>query len=143
MNEEQIMQIAPPRAWDSYYILDENSTAKGPFTLGQMRSLWSAGSVTRDTFYCHEGDAQWKQLSRIQSMFEICPQRMADPVRVEITQPVIVTINPTIKRLKIIASLLMICSTVGIVAFPPIIAALSVCVFMAGFALFVVGRMLE
>ncbi len=48
----------------SYYII-QNEETKGPYTLGQLRSMWSAGSITSNTMHCQEGDTEWRPLSAI------------------------------------------------------------------------------
>jgi hypothetical protein len=42
----------------SYYI-DQNNETKGPYTIGQLRSMWSSGSINGDTLYCEEGYDAW------------------------------------------------------------------------------------
>lgn len=45
----------------SYFIhLDDE--AKGPFTIGQLRSMWRSGAITGDTLYCAEGYEEWLHL---------------------------------------------------------------------------------
>jgi TM2 domain-containing membrane protein YozV len=56
----------------NYYILEGEAT-KGPFTLGQLRSMWSAGSITAKTMFCQEGDAQWRPLSDLVHLLESPP----------------------------------------------------------------------
>jgi hypothetical protein len=46
----------------AFYILQEDKP-QGPYTIGQLRSMWSAGTLTGNTLYCHEGDESWKPLS--------------------------------------------------------------------------------
>jgi hypothetical protein len=45
----------------SYYIL-QNDETKGPYTVGQLRSMWSSGQITGDTLYCEEGYDNWLHL---------------------------------------------------------------------------------
>ena len=53
----------------SFYILQKEET-KGPFTIGQLRSLWSSGAITGDTLYCEEGYEQWLPLRGIVDQLE-------------------------------------------------------------------------
>jgi hypothetical protein len=45
----------------TYYIL-EGEEVKGPFTLGQICSMWSSGELLKDTLYSEEGYDKWLQL---------------------------------------------------------------------------------
>ena len=45
----------------SYYIIQNNET-KGPFTIGQLRTMWSSGAVTTETLYCRDGWSEWLPL---------------------------------------------------------------------------------
>jgi len=51
-----------------YLLLDE--TTKGPYTIGQLRSMWNTGMITVNTPYCQQGDAAWKSLAEIQPQLE-------------------------------------------------------------------------
>ncbi len=53
----------------SYYIL-QNDETKGPYTMGQLRSLWSSGAITGDTLYCEKGYDQWLPLRDIINQLE-------------------------------------------------------------------------
>jgi hypothetical protein len=44
------------------YYLYQNDEPKGPYTLGQLRSMWHAGSITGETHYCVAGSDQWLRL---------------------------------------------------------------------------------
>ena len=48
----------------SYYIL-QNEETKGPYTIGQMRSMWSSGVLTLETLFCQEGYEQWLPLDHL------------------------------------------------------------------------------
>jgi TM2 domain-containing membrane protein YozV len=56
----------------SYYILEGEQT-KGPFTIGQLRSMWGNGSLTGKTMHRREGDQEWKPLSSILHLLESPP----------------------------------------------------------------------
>ena len=45
------------------YYINQNGENYGPYTIGQLRSMWSAGQVTGDTLYCEEGYSEWLHLS--------------------------------------------------------------------------------
>lgn len=57
----------------NYYILLGDET-KGPYTIGQLRSLWYSGLITAQTLYCQEGFAEWLPLARIITDLE--PQQL-------------------------------------------------------------------
>ena len=48
-----------------YYLWKANAET-GPFSIGQVRSMWANGSVTVDTLYRTEDDGNWYSLSRIE-----------------------------------------------------------------------------
>ena len=50
----------------SYYVL-QNDETKGPYTLGQLRSMWSSGAITGQTLYCQEGYSEWLPLRQLQA----------------------------------------------------------------------------
>jgi hypothetical protein len=45
------------------YYIHQNGENYGPYTIGQLQSMWSAGEVTGDTLYCEEGYTEWLHLS--------------------------------------------------------------------------------
>jgi len=45
----------------AYFIIQDDQT-KGPYTMGQLRSMWNAGAITVDTLYCEEGFEDWLHL---------------------------------------------------------------------------------
>ena len=53
----------------SYYILEADQS-RGPFTIGQLRSMWSTGSITTKTMHYREGDAEWRPLRTILHVIE-------------------------------------------------------------------------
>ena len=53
----------------SFYILQKDET-RGPYTIGQLRSMWSSGAITGDTLYCEEGYDQWLPLRGIIDQLE-------------------------------------------------------------------------
>jgi hypothetical protein len=52
-----------------YYVLQNNET-KGPYTLNQLRSMWTSGTLTGNMQYCEEGYTEWLPLSDLQSTLE-------------------------------------------------------------------------
>ena len=52
-----------------YYILQSNET-KGPYTLSQLKSMWSSGAVTGNLQFCEEGYTEWLPLSSLQYLLE-------------------------------------------------------------------------
>ena len=79
----------------SYYILEGEDT-KGPFTIGQLRSMWSTGSITGKTMHCQEGDDQWRPLSAILHHLE--PPPSVAPAPVYVSQPSVVMVRATKSR---------------------------------------------
>jgi len=61
-----------------YYILQNNET-KGPYTLNQLKSMWSSGTVTGNLQYCEEGYTEWQPLSDLQPMLEPEPLQRLSP----------------------------------------------------------------
>jgi len=55
----------------THYYLDSGSQKKGPYTLNQLRAMWSKGAVNGKTLYCQEGGTQWKKLELMQSVLEM------------------------------------------------------------------------
>ena len=62
----------------SYYII-QNDETKGPYTIGQLRSMWNAGAITGKVVFCKEGDAEWRPLSTILGELEPLPAAAATP----------------------------------------------------------------
>lgn len=56
----------------SYYIL-QNDETKGPYTIGQLRGMWSSGAITTDTLYCREGWSEWLPLLAMARELEALP----------------------------------------------------------------------
>lgn len=52
------------------YYLYQNNAAAGPFTLGQLRSMWHAGSITGETHFCPVGGEGWLKLKVIAGQLE-------------------------------------------------------------------------
>ena len=52
-----------------YFILQDDEP-EGPYSLEELRSFWSDGSITRETFYCEEGYQEWLRLENIASQLE-------------------------------------------------------------------------
>src|ERR1035438_236944 len=55
-----------------YYILLNDET-KGPYTIGQLRSMWNSGAITGETLFCQEGYEEWLPLNRLQAELEPSP----------------------------------------------------------------------
>ena len=45
------------------YYLNEDGKDSGPFTLGQLQSMWQIGKITAATSYFSEGMNEWRQLA--------------------------------------------------------------------------------
>jgi len=44
------------------YFVIQNRETNGPFTIGQLRSMWNSGAITGSTLYCREGSDEWSTL---------------------------------------------------------------------------------
>lgn len=53
-----------------YFIL-QNDEAEGPYSIEELRSLWGAGSITRETFYCEEGYDEWLRLELVADQLQL------------------------------------------------------------------------
>ncbi len=53
------------------YFIHQNGETYGPYTVGQLRSMWSGGQVTGDTLYCEEGYESWLQLRVLADELEL------------------------------------------------------------------------
>lgn len=62
---------------DDKYWLTVGSEKRGPYTLGQLRSMWHSGAITSDTLYWQQGFDKWFPLSNIINLLE--PQQPAAP----------------------------------------------------------------
>jgi TM2 domain-containing membrane protein YozV len=49
---------------DRYYIAI-GPEQKGPYTFGQLQSMWRSGMITADALYCQDGFAEWLPISSI------------------------------------------------------------------------------
>lgn len=65
----------------SYYIL-QNDETKGPYTIGQLRSMWNSGAITGQTHYCQEGYSEWLPLRGLQAELEPPPPPPSPPAYV-------------------------------------------------------------
>ena len=61
-----------------YFILQSHET-KGPYTLGQLRSLWHSGAVNGETLYHEEDSENWQTLTTI--LEELEQKEPTPPVR--------------------------------------------------------------
>jgi len=52
-----------------YYILQNNET-KGPYTIGQVRSMWNSGVLTADASYSVDGQNNWQPLRLFANQLE-------------------------------------------------------------------------
>ena len=73
-----------------YYLL-QGDEKKGPYTLSQLKNMWSSGAVTGDMQYAPEGmrpkdTSQWPLLMELQSALEPQPQRPVQQ-RVMVVRP--------------------------------------------------------
>ena len=68
----------------SYYVIQNNET-KGPYTIGQLRAMWSSGAVTTETLYCREGWSEWLPLLAMARELESSAAPPAQPSSVRAT----------------------------------------------------------
>ena len=64
------------------YYLQKDGAQTGPFTIGQLRSMWQSGSITAQTQYWFEGAPEWRPLINILRLLEppATPVPAATPV---------------------------------------------------------------
>ena len=58
---------------ETLYCLLLNNEQAGPFTIGQLRSMWQNGKATAQTQYCFVGGTSWQPLINIRAMLEPAP----------------------------------------------------------------------
>ena len=127
----------------SYYIL-QNDETKGPFTIGQLRSMWNSGAITGKTHFCQEGFSQWLPLSDLQSELEppSQPSQPSPQFYRQPPQPVshkVQTIEATSKSWKAIQLISALVMCIGIVAvmISPLLGGLML---VGGFCTFIFAR---
>ena len=55
---------------NTLFYLHRDGAQTGPFTIGQLRSMWQSGSITAQTQYWFEGAAEWRPLINILALLE-------------------------------------------------------------------------
>jgi hypothetical protein len=73
----------------SYYIRLNDET-KGPYTIGQLRSMWNSGVLTGDTLYCEKGYEKWLQLRLLADQLDSPPlnvQNVSVPAQPRVVLP--------------------------------------------------------
>jgi hypothetical protein len=55
--------LKTPSSQEELYYYKIGDTEKGPYTIGQLRSLWSSGMITSDMPYRVEGNQSWNRFS--------------------------------------------------------------------------------
>ena len=70
-------RIEAPGTNSYYFVL--NDETKGPYTSGQLCSMWDAGAITGETLYCQEGYSDWLPLRRLQPVLEPPPPVATNP----------------------------------------------------------------
>ena len=76
------------------YYINKDDKQTGPFTIGQLRSMWSSGSLTTATLFWHEGATGWLPLRTISTDLEPIPTPKhavtPEPQTISTTRPTIV-----------------------------------------------------
>lgn len=85
------------------YFIHLDGEAKGPYTSGQLRSMWHSGAVTGDTLYCEEGYEEWLHLRVLADELER-PQQPPS-LRKSLAPPIVPQRRGLLKRSLAIASL--------------------------------------
>src|SRR5687768_430032 len=52
------------------YYIDVNGKTIGPYSIDQLRAMWSSGKITAKNRYCVEGSDKWTNLGMLQSVLE-------------------------------------------------------------------------
>jgi hypothetical protein len=139
----------------SYYIL-QNDETKGPYTIGQLRAMWSSGAITGETLYCERGYDEWLPLSGIADQLEspLPPQTASYAAHNPTTfishqhhTSVETRGRDSARTVKAVSGL---CMVVGIVAGmvaatsdSSFVGTISVLLLIGGFFGFVLGRFME
>lgn len=55
---------------DQYYVM-RGGDAEGPFTVSQMRNMWSSGNINLSNQYCHPGGDEWLPIEDIVYLMEL------------------------------------------------------------------------
>jgi hypothetical protein len=103
----------------SYYII-QNDETKGPYTLGQLRSMWSAGSITSKTMHCQEGDSRWRQLSVIERELETpaaVPPPAAQPAGFRVKKVEFAGVGAIVQIIGLILCITIVGAIIGIPLF--------------------------
>ena len=58
---------------DDQYWITIGSEQRGPYTLGQLRSMWHSGAITGNTLYWQQGFDEWFPLSLLVEDLEPTP----------------------------------------------------------------------
>jgi GYF domain 2 len=75
-----------------FYNINQNGENFGPYTIGQLRSMWRAGQVTGDTLYCEEGFAEWLRLGALAEVLDTPEQPPPLPRRRGFRRLVLITV---------------------------------------------------
>lgn len=67
------------------YYLQKDGAQTGPFTIGQLRSMWQSGSITAQSLYWFEGATEWRPLINILRLLE--PPAPAAPPAAPVATP--------------------------------------------------------
>jgi hypothetical protein len=67
------------------YSILQNHETKGPYTIGQLRSMWNSGAITGDTLYCEEDSDQWETMERLAT--ELDQPQGPPPLNVPLVAP--------------------------------------------------------
>jgi hypothetical protein len=59
------------------YFIHQGGETYGPYTIGQLRSMWSTGQVTGETLYCEEGGENWLHLRVLET--DLDPPKASPP----------------------------------------------------------------
>lgn len=61
------------------YFIWQDEQQKGPFTMGQLRSMWANGQLTVNDFYWMEGMQDWSALAELREELELIRQTAEPP----------------------------------------------------------------
>lgn len=84
-NETIAMRI---ESKETFYFVVLNEEQAGPYTIGQLRSMWQSGAVTAHTLFWHEGEEGWQPLIQVRALLENAPVSAAADVPVAPKQPI-------------------------------------------------------
>lgn len=140
--EAAVVVEAQPQLADIFYILIDQET-KGPYTLNQIKTMWSNGGVTVQTMFLQENTTEWTPLRNILHKLEpppiVASGSVINPPVLQTPKGKVQTIESTGKGWKALQVLSVLWITVGF--FTLFGSVSSGCgMILSGFLIFLLSR---